>query len=234
MLNNQLDGASHRRRSIKARSATPRLFLHAPPPAEPFEYRLESFPPKAPTPLSPWRAVQHTVSFRASPERNFRVGLGRGRSLCGAKWPAAGTAAAEALTSGTTARQSTSWLAQLWFTRSACGDDEQGDVVLVLGGEHVVREGSWCDGLDVEPCFFQHLSRSTLFDGLAKLQMPSGRSPSASTVRADAFGEQNERPLCRTMTPTPTRGARCSICELARPNAKLTCRRRLRIGDHER
>jgi hypothetical protein len=64
--------------------------------------------------------------------------------------------------------------------------------VLVLGGEHVVREGSWCDGLDVEPCFFQHLSRSALFDGLAKLQMPSGRSPSASTVRADAFAEQNE------------------------------------------
>ena len=29
----------------------PRLFLHAPPPAEPFEYRLESFPLKAPDTL---------------------------------------------------------------------------------------------------------------------------------------------------------------------------------------
>ena len=53
----------------------PRLFLHAPPPAEPFEYRLESFPLKAPDTLISMAGL-FNIQFHSGLRRNETSGLG--------------------------------------------------------------------------------------------------------------------------------------------------------------
>jgi hypothetical protein len=76
------------------------------------------------------------------------------------------------------------WLEYLWFTDKRVRGDEQRDVVLCLRSEHVVCVRAAGEGVDDKATFFPDLTRSTLFDGLAELQVTTGKSPRACTVRA--------------------------------------------------